>query len=121
MVRLPWQSESEDQNQTETHPDAVVVCEFQDGTVAVYEDEVLIKRVSRSKFTDKTIPVKDIAGVDYASGITIGYIQIEQTRTQVDTGGFLSDPVNENTLHFGRGDRECAREVRDAILERAPA
>ncbi|EMA55128.1 hypothetical protein C450_03637 [Halococcus salifodinae DSM 8989] len=23
--------------------------------------------------------------------------------------GLLSDPVNENTLHFGRGNRKCAR------------
>jgi hypothetical protein len=118
MVRLPWRDGSEE-NGSETHPDAVVVCECQDGTLAVYEEAVHVERVSRSKFGDKTIPVDEISGVDYSGGITIGYIQIEQTGVPVGAGGLFSDPVNENTLHFGRGDRECAREARDAILERA--
>jgi hypothetical protein len=124
MVDLPWFGSNDDETDgadsgSTRHADAVVVCEFQDGSMAVYDDEVVIERVSRSRFVDKTIPLDDITGVDYSGGITIGYIQIEQSGVPVDAGGLFSDPVNENTLHFGRGDRECAREIRDAILERA--
>jgi len=123
MVDIPWLGSSAGEATTEatgrTHDDAVVVCEFHDGTLAVYEDRVVIDRSSRSQFADKTIPVEDITGVDYAKGITIGYLQIEQVGVEPDTGGWLSDPVNENTLHFGRRSRECAREAQDEILARA--
>jgi len=123
MIDLPW-GRGGDESAAATgseadHPDAVVVCECQDGTLAVYEDRVVVERVPRSKFPDKEIPVGEIAGVDYDRGITIGYIQIEQTGVPVDTGGLFSDPVNENTLHFGRQGRADAAAARDAILERA--
>jgi len=117
-ITLPWRRDADENPGPESHADAVVSCEFQDGTLAVYENEVTIERVSRSKFADKTIPVAEITGVEYESGITVGYLQLEQTGVETDTGGLLSDPVDENTLHFGRGDRECATAARDAILER---
>jgi hypothetical protein len=124
MVNLPWlgsdkDATDEDENDPAEYADAVATCEFQDGSVAVYDESVVIDRVSRSKFVDKTIPADEISGVDYSEGITIGYVQIEQSGLPVDAGGLFSDPVNENTVHFGRGGRECARELRDAILERA--
>lgn len=117
MVRLPWRGDADDTDAA-SHADAAVVCSFQDGTLAVYEDAAVIERASRSTFADKTIPLDEVVGVDYAEGITIGYLQIEQAGVEPDAGGLLSDPVNENTLHFGRGDRDCARDARDAILER---
>jgi hypothetical protein len=122
MVDLPWGgSDTEDggESSVSDHPDAVVVCEFQDGTLAVYEDEVVITRVSRSKFGDKTIPADEITSVNYESGITVGYLQVRQSAVEPDLGGLLSDPVDENTLHFQRSGRDCATKARDAILERA--
>jgi hypothetical protein len=122
MIDLPWGRGSDtdaDSEPSADHPDAEVVCEFQDGTLAVYEDRVAITRVDRSNFEDREIPVEEITGVDYDGGITIGYIQIEQVDVPVDSGGLLSDPVNPNTLHFDRSGRECAKKARDAILERA--
>jgi hypothetical protein len=121
MVNLPWRrsaDEDEDEAVAE-HEDALVVCEFQDGTLAVYEDRVVIERVSRSKFDDRTVPLEEVTGVDYAKGITIGYLQVQQVGLEATSGGLLSDPVDANTVHFGRGDRDCAEAARDAILERA--
>jgi len=46
---------------------------------------------------------------------------VEQTGVEVDAGGLLSDPINENTVHFGRGNRECVREARDEIQSQARA
>jgi len=122
MIDFPWGRGSDTDAATDPstdHSDAVVVCEFQDGTLAVYDDYVAITRVDRSNFDNREIPVGKITGVDYNGGITIGYIQIEQVDVPVDSGGLLSDPVNPNTLHFDRGGRECAKKARDAILERA--
>lgn len=122
MVKLPWGGDDGDAavgEPTDEHPDAVLVCEFQDGTLVVYEDRVVIERVERSKFDDRTIPADEITGVDHEPGITVGYFQIEQTGVPVDSGGMLSDPVNQNTLHFTRSGRECAKQARDVILERA--
>jgi hypothetical protein len=123
MVDLPWRRSADDDADEEPtpdpHADALVVCEFQDGTIAVYDDRVVIERVSRSKFDDRTIPFEEVTGVDYSKGITIGYLQVQQTGFDASSAGFLSDPVDENTVHFGRGDRDCASEARDAILERA--
>jgi hypothetical protein len=124
MVELPWRgsdvdTDESDDTDPDEHADAIVTCAFQDGTLAVYEDEVVITRVPRSKFVGKTIPTDEIAGVTYESGITVGYIQIEQTAVGLDSGGLFSDPVDENTLHFQRSGRDCATEARDAILERA--
>ena len=122
MIDFPWGRGSDSDagaEPTDEHPDAAVVCEFQDGTLAVYDDYVAITRVDRSNFNDREIPVEEITGVDYDGGITIGYIQIEQVDVPVGSGGLLSDPINPNTLHFDRGGRECAKRARDAILERA--
>ena len=96
-----------------------MICEFQDGTLAVYDDYVAITRVDRSSFDNREISIEEVTGVGYDGGVTIGYIQIEQVRIPVGSGGLLSDPVNPNTLHFDRGGRECAKEARDEILERA--
>ena len=104
---------------SERHPDATLICEFQDGTLIVYSDRVRIERVARSRFDDKTIPADEISGIDLAKGVTIGYLQVEQLGVPVDSGGLLSDPVNENTLHFGRGGRDCASEARTEILSMA--
>jgi len=119
VVDLPWRDTDDDEAEPSEHADAVVACEFQDGTMAVYEDEVVVDRPRRSKFVDTTIPAAEITGVDYSEGITVGYLQVEQAGVKVDRGGMFSDPINRNTVHFGRGQRECAREARDAILERA--
>ena len=126
MVDLPWRGTDDDPDDgkrgataAEDHPDAIVVCEFQDGTLAVYPDRVEIHRVGRSRFDDRTILADQITGVDFSKGITIGYIQIEQVDVPVDTGGLLSDPVNGNTLHFSRADRDCATEAREEILAHA--
>jgi len=126
MVNLPWRGDDpdgdvdgSDATAAENHPDALVVCEFQDGTLAVYPDRVAIHRVDRSRFDDRTIPADEITGVDLSKGITIGYIQIEQVGVDVDSGGLLSDPVNANTLHFSRSGRDCADEAREEILAHA--
>jgi len=122
MIDFPWRRGSDtgpSSEPSDDHPDAEVVCKFQDGTLAVYEDYIAITRVDRSNFNNREIPVEEITGVDYDAGITIGYIQIEQVDVPVESGGLLSDPVNPNTLHFDRGGRECAKKARDAILERA--
>jgi hypothetical protein len=124
MVRLPWRRGETDDGDGEddgevTHDDAIVVCAFQDGTIAVYEDRVVIERVKRSRFDDKTLAFESVVGVDYSEGITIGYLQVEEVGVEPDRGGLLSDPVNENTVHFGRADRGCAQRARDAITERA--
>jgi len=122
MIDLPWGRDSDTNADTEPsdeHPEADVVCEFQDGTLAVCDEYVAITRVNRSNFENREIPVEEITGVDYDGGITIGYIQIEQVDVPVESGGLLSDPVNPNTLHFDRGGRACAKAARDAILERA--
>jgi hypothetical protein len=125
MVDLPWRSDSEVDDPAEavdlelSPADAVVVCEFQDGTLAVHDERVAIERSSRSAFDDKTIPMAEIVGLEYAKGLTIGYLQLEVAGVEPDAGGWFSDPVNENTVHFGRGQRECARDARDEILSRA--
>lgn len=127
MVRLPWrrgsgtgdEDEDEDEETTGDAPGAVVSCAFQDGTLSVYEERVTIERPARSRFTDVSVPVGEIAGVEFSTGLTIGYLQVERAGVEGDTAGLLSDPVDEHTVHFGRGDRACAREARDAILERA--
>ena len=126
MVNLPWRGTDDESSDAkggataaEDHPDAIVVCEFQDGTLAVYPDRVEIHRVGRSRFDDRTIPADEITGIDFSKGITIGYIQIEQVGVAVDTGGLLSDPINANTLHFSRADRDRATEAREEVLAHA--
>jgi hypothetical protein len=127
MVDLPWRGDSGaddtagEVDEDLSHSDAIVVCEFQDGTLAVYDDRVAIERSSHSSYDDKTIPMDEIVGVEYEKGITIGYLQIEVAGVEPDAGGWFSDPVNANTLHFGRRSRECARDARDEILSRSSA
>ncbi len=128
MVEWPWRRGAdeadgvgdEDETADEAdHPEALVVCAFQDGTIAVYEDRVVVDRPGRSRFDDLAIPLAEVVDIDYDEGITIGYLQVERAGVAPDPGGLMSDPVNERTVHFGRGNRECARRARDAILERA--
>jgi len=97
----------------------VVTCRFQDGTLTVYEEMVRIERASGSRFSEKWIPMNQISGVSYAERLVIHYIQIEQRDFDASEPGLFSSPVDENTLHFGHGKRECARQARDAVLERA--
>lgn len=117
MVRLPWQSDREaHEPRADIDAEPVLFCEFQDGTLYVYDDHVYIERAGPSKFDHKTIPRDEIADVTYAKGIAIGYLQIEQAGFSNDSGGFLTSPIDENTLHFGRRDRDCAERVRDELL-----
>lgn len=131
MVRLPWRRSSEDETgkpaaedeteepATEDGPEPAVSCRFQDGTLSVYGDRVTIERPAKSRFVDTEIPAGEITGVEFSAGLTIGYLQVRRAGVEADEAGLLSDPVDENTVHFGRSERECAREARDAILERA--
>ncbi|PSP57932.1 hypothetical protein BRC72_08280 [Halobacteriales archaeon QH_7_66_36] len=127
MVQWPWRRGSDeagddapdDDEQVDTHADALVTCRFQDGTIAVHEDRVVIERTRRSRFEDTDFQFETVVDVDYDEGITVGYLQLRIEGIDPDSGGLLSDPVNERTVHFGRGNRDCARAARDAILERA--
>lgn len=101
--------------------DPLVSCEFQGGTLSVYEDRVTIERTKRSMFEDTTIPIDEIEDVQYSRGVMTGHIQICRAGVAADTGGLLSHPIDENTLHFPRTGRSCAAEARDAILARATA
>lgn len=85
--------------------------------MAVYADRVVIERADGSMFDDVTIPMATIDGVEFTPGILTGHLQVRQTGVDLDDGGLLSHPVDENTLHFSRTDRQCARRARDAILE----
>lgn len=117
MVEVPWGRGGDEPEDLTDHAQAIVACDFQDGVLAVYEDELVIERVPRSRFSDKTIPLDAVRGVEYSGGITVGYLQIRQHGVEADGAGLLSDPVDENTLHFTRGDRACAERARDAIRE----
>jgi hypothetical protein len=97
----------------------LVSCSLQGGTLSVYEDRVEIERSSASIHEDKTVPMDEIRGVAYSGGWLTGHIQIEQVGVDPAEAGFLSHPVDENTLYFPRSKRAEAREARDAILERA--
>lgn len=143
MVKAPWRRKSSDREPDDTDerdsgdnpagtgdssapeesgPSAgeepVVSCEFQDGTLSVYEELLHIERHSGSKFDDKWIAMNQVRGVTYTENIVIHYMQIEQVDFENSTGGMFSSPVDENTLHFGHGKRACAKRARDAILER---
>jgi len=101
MVRLPWRSD--DTEDVDAESDALVECSFQDGSLFVYDDRVRIARPGRSRFDDKTVDMGRITGVRYEKGLTIGYLQIEEAGVEADSPGLLSDPIDENTVHFGRG------------------
>jgi len=123
MNLLPWRRGTGDPGNRGSTPDcdAIHFCEFQDGTIAVHEDRIRIGRSDRSKFEDRWIALNQVLEVTYERRLVISYIQIEQEGFENDEGGRLSTPVDANTLHFGRGKRECAREARDTILERMAA
>jgi len=106
---------------TEEADDPLVSCSLQGGTLSVFEDRVVIERSSASIHEDKTIPMEEIRGVAYSGGWLTGHVQIEQVGLEPAEAGFLSHPVDENTLYFPRSKRSDAREARDAILERASA
>lgn len=91
---------------------------FQGGTLSVFEEHVDIERSSRSMFDDKRIEMDDIYAIEFSKGFVTGHLQIKQTGVDPDTGGFLSHPVDENTVYFPRNKRPDAEAVRDAILER---
>lgn len=122
MVGFPWHNGQ--QEDRETHPDdpidgdPILSCEFQDGTLIVYEDYLYIERASRSKFSDKRIAMDQVLGITYSKRIIINYLQIEQADFDLSEESFLTTPVDENTLHFGSSQRECARRAKDAVLER---
>lgn len=135
MMRFPWGSREDDESDQaadepggETDEDSqphrdiepVISCEFQDGTLFVFDDQLFIERSKGSKFSDKWIALDQVRDVRYAKRFVISYIQIEQVGFDNSEGGIISSPVDENTLHLGHGKRECARRARDAILERLP-
>lgn len=94
-------------------------CPLQGGTLSVYADRIEIDRSRASIHEDKTIPLDEVTGVNYSGGLVAGYIQIVQQGLEPAEAGFLSKPVDENTLYFARSKRPSARRARDAILERA--
>lgn len=99
--------------------EAVVSCEFHGGTISVFEDRVEIDRTKRSMFEDTTVPMAEIEDVSFSPGVMTGHIQLHRTGVEPASGGILSHPVDEYTLHFSRLDRDCAARARDAIIERA--
>lgn len=102
-----------------TDEDPIVSCSLQGGTLSVFDDRIVVDRSSSSMHEDKTIPMASVRDVEYAGGITTGHIQIVQDGVEPASAGFLSHPVDENTLYFPRKKRSCAVRARDAILERA--
>jgi hypothetical protein len=98
---------------------SLVTCSFQDGTLSVYYEWLHIERPDQSTFDDVAIELADVTGVTYRKRLVISYLQIEQDGVEAAEGSLLSTPVDENTLHFGRGKRDCARRARDAIRDGA--
>lgn len=118
MVRWPWSGGEDDQlddPRADVDAEPVLVCDFQDGTLFVYPDHVYLARAGPSQFEDKAIARSEITDVTYSKG-SISYLQLEQQDFENDDGGFLSSPVDENTLHFGRGGRDCAQRAREELL-----
>lgn len=108
--------EEDEEGDGEREP--LVSCTLQGGTLSIHADHVSIERSAASMFADKRIPMEEIRGVDLTAGIATGHVQIRQTGVEADEAGFLSHPVDENTLYFPRLRRGCAERARDAILER---
>ncbi len=120
MVELPGRGDSSaDNGDRPFDEDPVVACTFQDGSLYVFEDRVHIERPGRSKFEDKAIELADVWDVTFEKRLVISYLQIEQRGFDTEDGSLLSTPVDENTLHFGRGKRDCAKRARDAIRDEA--
>lgn len=99
--------------------DPIVSCTFQDGTLSVYAEQLFIDRPDASDFSKKWISLNQVSGVTVERRLVIHYIQIHQIDFDHNEGGILSTPVDENTLHFGGGKRDCATRAGDVILERA--
>jgi len=96
--------------------DPLVTCRFQDGTLYVLPDAVYVQRAKRSRFDDREIPFEDLEDVTYEKRLVISYLQLVERGVEPATGSRFSTPVDERTLHFGRGMRDCARRARDEIL-----
>jgi len=120
MADIPGSSDGPDPaNDDAPESEPLVSCGFQDGTLSVHENRIRIERPGRSKFSGKEIPPGDIRGVTYEGRLVISYLQIEQDGVENAEAGLLSTPVDGNTLHFGRGKRDCAKRARDAIRDAA--
>ena len=118
MVNLPGRTEpSEDEAPIDG--DVAITCAFQDGSLYVGESALYIDRSARSQFDDKRIDFAGVRDVTYERRLVISYLQNEQDGVEAAEGSLLSTPVDENTLHFGRGKRDCARRARDAIRDGA--
>lgn len=118
MVRWPWGRGGGEQlvdPREDLDAEPVLVCAFQDGTLFVYDDHVYIARAGPSKHEDRAIARSEITDVTYSKG-SISYLQIEQVDFESDDGGWFSSPVDANTLHFGRGGRDCAERAREELL-----
>lgn len=122
MVKLPWRRSTPDSavepadSQIDGEP--IVSCSFQDGTLAVYESMVSISRRSGSTFEDKQIAMTEITDVIHVDGLIISYLQIHQQDFKSDEASRLSSPIDENTLHGGRGVSDCAQRAAEAIRDR---
>jgi len=119
MVDLPGRNGGSDGATDTTDEESLVSCTFQDGTLYVYDEWLRIERPGRSKFADKEVELADVRGVAYEKRLVISYLQVDEAGVENDEGGLFSTPVDENTLHFGRGMRDCARRARDAIRDGA--
>ncbi len=97
---------------------SIASLESKGGTIDVYDGRIQIERTSRSMFESKEIPLTDVIGVEYSNGFLTGHLQVLQADLQRDFPGFISHPIDENTLHFPRSHRDGAHSVRDAITER---
>lgn len=120
MVKLPWRRGSDDDSEAEDD-EAIVTCSFQDGSVSVREAELRIERPSSSRYETKSIRYGDVRDVDYSAGLVVSYLQIHEAGVEPAEGSTFSPPVDENTLHFGGGGRDCAQRIRDEVLERIDA
>ena len=119
MVDLPGRSGESESDGGPAGEDPTVSCSFQDGTLSVYDEWLHVERPGRSKFSDKAIELADVRGVTDERRFVVSYLQIREAGFENDEGGRLSTPVGANTLHFGRGKRDCARRAADAIRDRA--
>lgn len=128
MGWLPWSSSSKS-GDSEPGPEPtfagapnaepLVACGFQDGQLFVYEDGLYIDRPSRSNFEGKWILMSQVTAVTVDNKLTVHYLHIRQQDVPNNEGGLFSTPVGENTVHLGRGKRDCADRAKALILERA--
>jgi hypothetical protein len=119
MVDLPGRNGGSDGATDTTDEESLVSCTFQDGTLYVYDEWLRIERPGRSKFSDRDVELADVRGVNYEKRLVISYLQVDEAGVENEEGGLFSTPVDENTLHFGRGMGGCARRARDAIRDGA--